>query len=223
MNITAKDLHRFFPDDNRYLHYVAKINGFHFKNQDDVEEARHNAIVSCMRLVNNNIEVEDEAHLVRTVTQNFKWSILKMFKSKLSQKAQLKEKIDTESAKFDIDDLRTLDTYHNYTFEYDNSKEVAEKIAKDILPEDYLSIFEQAMKGYSISELAKAYDITPNGVRSRLSTIAKKIKSNYENEPTTNRKPRKPVQSKNRDLPVTKYSETSDAYTTAMSFLYPSE
>ena len=53
----------FFPDDNRFLHFVAKKNGLFFLNDDDVESARFFALQSVMRLVNSEYEFEDEKHL----------------------------------------------------------------------------------------------------------------------------------------------------------------
>jgi DNA-directed RNA polymerase specialized sigma24 family protein len=86
MKITEGDLRKWFPKDNRFLHYCAKYYGYSFYNADVVDAALHKSALNIMRLVNNETEFKDEAEMTAMVMSCFRYGILNSYNKTANEK-----------------------------------------------------------------------------------------------------------------------------------------
>jgi hypothetical protein len=77
MKLTDKKIAKFFPKDNRFIHYCANRFGYSFFNDDVVNDARYNAVVNVMTYINKNgNEFKDEKEILAVVMSSVRYGIL---------------------------------------------------------------------------------------------------------------------------------------------------
>ena len=106
MILTERKMREFFPDDNRFLHFVARKNGLFFFSDEDVETARYYAIMGVNRLLQNKFEFEDEIHMLGVIELNFKRGIFAMIQRKKALKRSLDIRVESEFIMDGKEDLR---------------------------------------------------------------------------------------------------------------------
>lgn len=222
--LTPKKLQEFFPDDNRFLHYVARKNGMFFICEDDVESARFFALENIMRMVNSKFEFEDEKHLYSVVQKNFLRATYRMIEWNQAKKNSMD--IKPESHYIMTDDSQELRTYVQSAKadvkHYDNTMDLIESYAQDILDDVGYAVYSLTLSDVARKDIAAKLGITNEAVRQRQNSNVKKLKAKYdthENDTTHLRKTRQAIRDRVRRKPVAEHKATECAYTEADAFL----
>jgi len=214
----------FFPDDNRFLHFVAKKNGLFFLNDDDVESARFFALQSVMRLVNSEYEFEDEKHLYSVVEMNVLRGIYRMIEWNSSNKNS--QDIRPESDFIGSDDAEGLHTHITTARadvkDYDNTLEFIEEVAQEILDDIGYAVYELTLGDVARKDISERLGISTEAVRQRQKSNVKKLKNyydKYENDQKDIRQTRAEIRGRVRPKPTKKIKATELSYSTASAFL----
>jgi hypothetical protein len=73
MKLTERRLRKFFPYNNRLIHFVAKRYGYSFQNNDVVDAARYYSFVNVTRyLKKNGDEFESEGEMIGMVMSSIR-------------------------------------------------------------------------------------------------------------------------------------------------------
>lgn len=80
MKLTERRLRKFFPYDNRLIHFVAKRYGYNFKDNDVVDSARYYSFVNVTRyLKKHGDEFESEGEMVGMIMSSIRYGILSSY------------------------------------------------------------------------------------------------------------------------------------------------
>jgi len=191
MRITEKHLKEFFPKDMRFTHYVAKINGFRFKDEWAVEKANSIAMCNVLSMYNKGREFDDKKHLYGIVVNTFRYAILSSFTKTKVDKLPLHVESEMINDYGDGEYSKYQTMLVDDQLEYDNT---AESISQTMIKE--LSDFDGAVfkllteKSLSPTEISKELDVpyyTIDLSRRRIKSKLNSILRN-ENERTQQRK-----------------------------------
>ena len=183
MRITEKHLKEFFPKDMRFTHYVAKINGFRFKDKWAVEKANSLAMYNVLSMYNKGREFDDEKHLYGIVISSFRYAILSSFTKTKVDKLPLNVESETINnygyGEYSQYEAMLIDDQ----LEYDNT---AELISQTMIKE--LSDFDGAVfkllteKSLSPTEISKELDVPYYTIDLSRRRIKSKLNSILRNE-----------------------------------------
>ena len=191
MRITEKHLKEFFPRDMRFTHYVAKINGFSFKDKWAVEKANSIAMCNVLSMYNKGKEFDDKKHLYGIVVNTFRYAILSSFTKTKVDKLPLHVESEMINDYGDGEYSKYQTMLVDDQLEYDNT---AESISQTMIKE--LSDFDGTVfkllteKSLSPTEISKELDVpyytidlSRRKIKNKLNTILRN-----ENERTQERK-----------------------------------
>lgn len=183
MKITESDLRKWFPKDNRFLHYCAKYYGYSFYNADVVDAALHKSALNVMRLVNNDTEFEDEAEMTAMVMSCFRYGILNSY-TKTANEQNLE--VFSESQVTYGNDEETVSKYEQALISHDkvhnNLIEVVSDFIDTNLPYLERKCFRELVLGdYTKKELSDELDITYRKIDLAERRAIRKVK-NYVKE-----------------------------------------
>ena len=207
----------FFPDDNRFLHFVAKKHGLFFLNSDDEETARFIAIRNVMLLISGEFEFESEAHLMSVMELNFKRAIHTMMQMNDAKKRSMDIRTESEFIKDGREDERSI--LETSSDEDDSIVEETRLLVALNESEETSSIYNMWLNGYTDVELSKIYNISSEAVRQRRVRVFKRLKNYYETNEWNPRKNVKKVRTRVRYLSTSTYKAKQSDYTEAMSYL----
>lgn len=220
MILTEKKMKAFFPDDNRFLYFVAKKNGLFFLSDDDVETARYFAIKNVMRMFSSKFEFEDETHMNALMERNFKHAIFSMMSHNEAKKRSMDIRTESEFAIEGKDTTPVLerkggfeDPYKDETFNHLMHKIYTTQ------PKEVIIIFDMYLQGYTNVEVARVLDISPEAVRQRREKVIKKIRKSYEVDKKHCDRDVQEIQPRVRNRPARTYTAKQSDYTEAMSYL----
>lgn len=224
MKLESSRVIDFFPSDNRFLYYVAKKRRLFFRNEDDVESARFFGLQAIMRIVNSDVEFDDEKHLYSVVEKNVLWGIYRMIEWNASKKNS--QDIRCESDFIMSEDEGQLRSYVSTAEadvdEYDNSMEYVERVARDVLDSVGLRIFKMTLDDVTRHDMAEALGVTTEAIRQRQMSNVKKLKRKiYENDTKTNATTSAVNGNGLRNRPVETDEASRRSYDEASSFLDP--
>jgi len=154
MKITERQLGEFFPRDMRFTHYVAKINGFRFKNDEAVERANFHAMQRILKLYQEEREFDSKEELYGFVISTFRYAILNSFRKTAA------DKLETYS--------ESQLTYGEGNDEYSvyRSTAVAENTEYDDTASKMLEIMKKHLtwREYRVFELKNLYEYTTSQI-----------------------------------------------------------
>lgn len=217
IKLTEARMIEFFPDDNRFLHFVAKKHGLFFLNSDDEETARFIAIRNVMLLISGEFEFKSEAHLMSVMELNFKRAIHTMMQMNDAKKRSMDIRTESEFIKDGREDERSI--LETSSDEDDSIVEETRLLVALNESEETSSIYNMWLNGYTDVELSKIYNISSEAVRQRRVRVFKKLKNYYETNEWNPRKNVKEVRTRVRYLSTSTYKAEQSDYTEAMSYL----
>lgn len=186
MQITEEYLKKFFTKDNRFIHFSIRKAGYHFQNDDDVEETRFIAITNIMKAVNRKKEFANEPHIVGYTMTLIQHAFLNMLKRKTALKRSLDIKNEAQLTYGDGDDAynkylanaTTGDGSDNDEFNHINL------IAKSILSEEeYDMLMMHGYYGQTYTAIHKKYPHRSlESTRAKVARIKKIIQKNVRKE-----------------------------------------
>ena len=184
MILTEKKMREFFPDDNRFLHFVAKKNGLFFFSDEDVETARYYSIMGVNRLLQSKFEFEDEIHLLGVVELNFKRGIFAMIQRKKAKKRSLDIRVESDFIISGKEDLRSHIENAQDSIEDDIRDEMQyiHEMSKDVLTESEKEVLKLRLEGRPYAYIGDALGISAEQCRNKYQRLVKKIKKEYERE-----------------------------------------
>lgn len=186
MQITEEYLKKFFTKDNRFIHFSIRRAGYHFQNDEDVEETRFISINNIMLAVNKKKEFENEPHIVGYTMTLIQHAFLSMLKRKKALKRSLDIKNEAQLTYGDGDEAYskylssavTGDGSHNDEFNHVNL------IAKSILSEEeYDMLMMHGYHGFTYTAIHKKYPHRSlESTRAKITRIKKIIQKNVKKE-----------------------------------------
>ena len=223
MILTEKDIIPFFPDDNRFIHFAARKHGFFFTSEDDVESARYEALRSATKMVNDNKEYENVAHLNSLMEINAKHAILSMLAKKRAKKRSLEVQVESEFfLDGDTENWRSpLERSDEDTYELERDEiisEFMEVVRKHESPKS-LMIFELHMEGFNDIEIAKKIGMSQQAVHSRRNQTKLKLRNYYEIDTWTANPNGRKVRARVRNKPTTTNKAEPSSHREALSYL----
>jgi len=191
MRITEKHLKEFFPKDMRFTHYVAKINGFRFKDEWAVEKANYIAMCNVLSMYNKGREFDDKKHLYGIVVNTFRYAILSSFTKTKVDKLPLHVESEMINDYGDGEYSKYQTMLVDDQLEYDNTAEsISQMMIKELSDFDgdvFKLLTEKSLSPTEISkELDVPYytiDLSRRRIKSKLNSILRN-----ENERTQERK-----------------------------------
>lgn len=223
MKLTEKDIIPFFPDDNRFIYFVARKHGFFFKNDDDVETVRFLALQNTTRMVSKEQEYESEAHLNSLIEYSVKNSILTMLTMGRALKRSMDVRVESE---FFIEgneeshpsplERSTEDVYSIERREL--IREIIDVVVTHETPKSR-RIFELFIEGFNDKEIAVKVGMSQQGVQQRRKNTFKRLKNYYETDTWNHRANGKKVRRRVRPKPFTTNKAEPSSHSAALSYL----
>ena len=214
----------FFPSDNRFIHYVARKNGLFFVNDDDVETARFFSIEGVMRLVNKEVEFEDEAHLQNVVQMNVLRGIYRMIEWNSAKKNSQDIRPESDFIGSDDDGFSTyIERAESDDKQYDNTMAIIEEYAQEVLDDIGYAVYKMTLSDVARKEMSRTLGISPEAIRQRQKSNIKKLKLKYdtdENDKESFRENRREIRNRIRRKPIAKNKATECASSEANAFLH---
>lgn len=228
MKLTDKHLKELLPRNNRFIHYVAKIKGYKFYNEEAIEDTRYRATINLLRIYNEGREFDDEKHLYGYIVKSFEFAIRSAItsKEKSRNRANLKVYMKSDS---DLDNGYNphFDDLTSDTKEYDNTAEHIDSLMKSILSEKaYYAVRERAIRESTFKEIAEELEMDTEATRLMYYRALKKIK-NHDNKKTNENKQRiirenvRILRETKRNKPPVKVKADEGSVIKALNFLYP--
>jgi len=220
--LTTSKIIPFFPDDNRFIHFVARKHGLFFQNDDDIESARFHALHNAMRMVNSGKEYESEAHLNSLMEVNARHAIHSMLDRKRAKKRSLEIRTEAEFFVEGNDESYSILERSSEDDYYDERAEIVEEfmhIIRDNENAEGVMMFEMHMVGYTDIEIAKKLGITPQAVSSRRQRTKTKLKNYYEVNTWTYSTNVRKIRKRVRNKSVASNKAKSDSHGEALSYL----
>lgn len=230
MILTERKMREFFPDDNRFLHFVARKNGLFFFSDEDVETARYYAIMGVNRLLQNKFEFEDEIHMLGVIELNFKRGIFAMIQRKKALKRSLDIRVESEFIMDGKEDLRGYIENAQDNLDADVKEEMKHilEISRDALTESEREILVLRLEGRPYREISETLGVSPEVCRNKYFRLVKKLKKAYEREKDgSSRRVDAPVSEINvgevqegvRDRPIASHKADARDYIEVLSYL----
>ena len=214
----------FFPSDNRFIHYVARKNGLFFVKDDDVETARFFSIDGVMRLVNKEVEFEDEAHLQNVVQMNVLRGIYRMIEWNSAKKNSQDIRPESDFIGSDDEGFSTyIELAESDDKPYDNTMAIIEEYAQEVLDDIGYAVYQMTLSDVARKEMSRTLGISPEAIRQRQKSNIKKLKLKYdtdENDKESFRENRKKIRNRIRRKPIAKNKATECASAEANAFLH---
>lgn len=186
MQITDKYLKKFFTKDNRFIHFSVRKGGYHFLNDDDVEETRFIALTNIMAVINKEKEFENEPHIIGYTMTLIQHAFLSMLKRKTALKRSMDIRNESELIYGDGDqaynkymaNATVSDGADNDEFNHVNL------IAKSVLSEEeYDMLMMHGYHGLTYSAIQKKYPHRSiESTRAKVMRIKKIIQKNVRKE-----------------------------------------
>jgi len=185
MKITEKQMKEFFPSNMRFLHYVAKRNGYTFYNDEAVRKANYHASVALTKIYNEGKEFDSIEHLYGYVMQSFKYAILSSYH--VAKKDSLNIRTESELLYGDSDD--EYNVYLNSAVanirEYDNTyEEVYERLSKELSPLDRQVLHFRFKEDLRPTEIQSRMEVTDrkywssiHRIRTKYNRITKELRN----------------------------------------------
>jgi DNA-directed RNA polymerase specialized sigma24 family protein len=177
MKLTEDIIRDVFPRNKRFLHYVAKINGYAFKNQEAVDRAHYYAAENITKLYQKDIDFESNEHMYGYIIKSFSYGIMRSFKQ--GKKAEFNDAMSVESDLIYGED----DSYNVFLnnavsndIEYDNSDQVLLREIESVCSDNEKKIIRLKLDGFNTTEIAKELDFSVSYVNERIKGIKKKYK-----------------------------------------------
>ena len=209
VKITRKQLREFLPADGRFIHFVAKRNGYTFFDQEVVDSATFDFAMKLTKMYNDGMEFENNEHLYGYVMNAARFSILGAY---YERNRERKMRIDDKniedllipSDERNVMDLRMMrdDSFHHY----DNVAEVAyERLLASLESPVDKAVVEALCKNQDTNALiatqldvdARVIGVSKTKIKSRLTRILKDIEDEFKtpekNRAKASRKVRKQV------------------------------
>ena len=214
----------FFPSDNRFIHYVARKNGLFFVKDDDVETARFFSIDGVMRLVNKEVEFEDEAHLQNVVQMNVLRGIYRMIEWNSAKKNSQDIRPESDFIGSDDEGFSTyIELAESDDEPYDNTMAVIEEWAQEVLDDIGYAVYKMTLSDVARKEMSRTLGISPEAIRQRQKSNIKKLKLKYdkdENDKESFRENRRQIRNRIRRKPIAKNKATECSSAEANAFLH---
>lgn len=176
MKLTERHIREFFPRDMRFTHYVAKINGYNFKDEFAVEKANSIAMEKVITMYNEGMEFENKEHLYGYIMNSFKFSILNSFDKRVADKLEYYNESQLTSGEGDEEYNRFIKLATVDANEYSNSVEKVIQIMKATMNPIEFKVFELRYKyNYTIPTIAREVELKP----SKVTTIQRRIKKKF--------------------------------------------
>jgi len=224
MILTKTRMVEFFPSDNRFIHYVARKNGLFFVKDDDVETARFFSIDGVMRLVNKEVEFEDEAHLQNVVQMNVLRGIYRMIEWNSAKKNSQDIRPESDFIGSDDEGFSTyIELAESDDKPYDNTMAIIEEYAQEVLDDIGYAVYQMTLSDVARKEMSRTLGISPEAIRQRQKSNIKKLKLKYdtdENDKESFRENRKKIRNRIRRKPIAKNKATECASAEANAFLH---
>lgn len=221
MTLTENMMGKFFPDDNRFLHFVARKHGMFFLNQDDVETARHIAIINVMKIVSCELEFENKAHLNSVVEKNFKHAIYAMISFNSAKKRSIDIQSESEFiAVTNGESSSALERHGELDDPYKNELMDDFKVyVRDNMDAVYLKALNLHLDGYNNVESSKILGISPEAFRQRIQKIKKHLKKHYEADEKPSSRDDQKVRARVRGKSTSADKAKQSDYSEAMSYI----
>jgi len=214
----------FFPSDNRFIHYVARKNGLFFAKDDDVETARFFSIDGVLRLVNKEVEFEDEAHLQTAVQMNVLRGIYRMIEWNSAKKNSQDIRPESDFIGSDDEGFSTyIELAESDDKPYDNTMAIIEEYAQEVLDDIGYAVYQMTLSDVARKEMSRTLGISPEAIRQRQKSNIKKLKLKYdtdENDKESFRENRRQIRNRIRRKPIAKNKATECASAEANAFLH---
>ncbi len=184
MKLTERRLRKFFPYNNRLIHFVAKRYGYSFQNNDVVDAARYYSFVNVTRyLKKNGDEFESEGEMIGMVMSSIRYGILSAYPHHKDKK-----RVETINESSLITNSESDDNSHRYEkalistdtesggYETFYEEDIANltKVEKVVL--------KGLMEGYEFKEIAQRNDITFREVINAKGRVQTKFKNLIKEE-----------------------------------------
>lgn len=176
MKLTERHIREFFPRDMRFTHYVAKINGYNFKNDFAVEKANAIAMEKVLTMYNEGMEFESKEHLYGYIINSFKFSILNSFDKRAADKLDYYNESELTSGEGDEEYNRFLNLATVEADEYNNSVEKILQIMKATMNAVEYQVFHlKYTYSYTVNSIARELELNP----SMVTAIQRRIKKKF--------------------------------------------
>ena len=184
MILTERKMREFFPDDNRFLHFVARKNGLFFllgRRRRDCEVLRNHG---GQQTTTNKFEFEDEIHMLGVIELNFKRGIFAMIQRKKALKRSLDIRVESEFIMDGKEDLRGYIENAQDNLDADVKEEMKHilEISRDALTESEREILVLRLEGRPYREISETLGVSPEVCRNKYFRLVKKLKEAYERE-----------------------------------------
>lgn len=239
MRITEEDIKKWFPKDNRFLHFCAKYYGYSFHSDEVVEHASYMSFLNIKRYMDRGDEFENEKQKIGMAMSAFKFGILNGYstyqnanRKNLDSKTEAQLTYGYDGDEYSLYQAKCI----SHDKPYDNSSEVLrEYIEANLPPLERRVIIAHFFEDIRYSDLAKELCVSPRKIELAKVRGLNKIKNYYKQEREHEQKTReadKPryisaVSSKLRidelNRPNVEKQRAEDSYSKAMSFIYSSQ
>jgi RNA polymerase sigma factor (sigma-70 family) len=240
MKITNDDIKKWFPRNNRFLHFCAKYYGLTFYSDEVVEHAAYLAFKNIKRYMDRDEEFENEKQKIGMAMSAFRFGILNAYNTyQNANRRNLDARTESElTYGYDGDEYSVYQSnLISHDKPYDNSTELLREFIESNLP--YLQrkvIIDCFFNGKGYTELANELEISRRKVELAKYRAFTKIKEYYKQqernedrykEPTNNKKYIPASHSKLRAETLSKPNDQEQGrevrYSEAMSFIHSSQ
>jgi len=237
MKITNDDIKKWFPRNNRFLHFCAKYYGLTFYKDEVVEHAAYLAFKNIKRYMDRDEEFENEKQKIGMAMSAFRFAILNSYKTyENANRRNLDARTESElTYGYDGDEYSVYQSnLISHDTPYDNSTELLKEFIETNLP--YLQrkvIIECFFNGKGYSELASELEISRRKIELAKHKAFTKIKEYYKQQErdedrykeTTNNKQYIPasyskLRAETLRKPIEEEQRREVRYSEAMSFIH---
>lgn len=225
--ITDKDIVDFF-DGNEHILFIAKRYGFFFDNDEDLQEAKNNALMAALRAKDRGKEFNDYKHLYYYMAGAARSGISRVFSKRRQLKyIDIKYQRDFRKNLNDDSSIAYENLFVSNDKEYDGRIDYIKTISRKVLSVRQRDILSLYLEGYSNSDIDKALGMSRGNGRNSISRIIKKLKKTKNGNETSNKQKllnsSRRVQAKHRHKPSTQEKISSERRIKADRFLDSSE
>lgn len=182
-----KEVLPFVTNDNRFVYYILKKNGYQYLSDEFIAGVRFRYIISISRYQNNKTSFESEAMLVNYLSKAIVFAAMEQTRYQRAERryAEIPEaRIDHMEAKD-----HTLFANNQYINEQDGLSnedvDVFINVVEDILGYEYSFILRSVIKGETKTDIGKAIGISAASVTTKINHI-KKLYTQYVNREEKN-------------------------------------
>ena len=236
MKITEEDIKKWFPKDNRFLHFCAKYYGYTFHSDEVVEQAAYMSFLNIKRYMDRDTEFENEKEKVGMAMSAFRFGILNGYSTyKNANRRNLDCKTESQVVYGHDGDEYSLYQANCISHDkpFDNSSEILrEYIENNLPPLERRVIIAHFFEDVRYTDLAEQLCLSPRKIELAKIRALNKIKNYYKKEREHEQKTRKAdkqryisaisskLQIDEINRPDVEKQRAEDSYSKAMSFIH---